>query len=382
MLIVFLSTTYLYSHNVSQQDDMAHRLYEATEPLLFQVNQKDKELDEKKINHQLDEIGSEQSTYIKNMKNALFQWRSAIHAEEFHDVPNFEQEFLENLKEYINTGGEFQVLDGIDLEYAFIKNQWMIKHDLAIENEENPISPHLFLKDVSDWLFGISGIVLLLLIFGNILSSEREQETWRTLKTQPISQSQMILSKFSVLLFVLFFYIIIVLAIGVLLPILFNDHPFEFIYPQMMLSEDEVFAISTLHYILFKILLFVGTGFISFSLLFLFSTLFKQTFNSLIVSLFTLLIGYYTTHLVSAIQTPLNLFQHLRFNQTIIEINQSHGWTYPLFASLWTLIFLTTTLLIPERKTKPIKTESNIKPFNSGDTNSKRGILLNVIIFV
>ncbi len=381
LIIIAIFSLYQFTNNASQQDQLVDQLYEKTETLYNEVNFIDRDLDEKRLKNQLDDLGLERSNYIKEMKSALSRWRSAIYYEEFNDIPKFEREFLQSLQAYLNTGEEFEPLDGLSFEYALQKNAWMIEHDLAIEDETYPVSPHLFLKESSKWLFGILGIIILLLCFGDILSAEREQHTWLTLKTQPITNFKIFFSKYFALLIGLLFYIFFTIFIGVFVPIILGDHQLILNYPQAFVVGDEVAIISTLHYLLLKIMLLIVAALISFSLIFLVSKLFKSTFSTLMTSFFVLLIGYLLTESVSLLQTPINIFQHLRLDQIILEQVNLIDWKYPVFAILWSAIILVIASVLPERVGKHIHFNTTRKAFNSGETNSKRGKLWNVVIF-
>src|SRR5690625_383410 len=118
LIIIAVFSLYQFTNNASQQDQLVDRLYEKTETLYNEVNFIDRDLDEKRLKNQLDDLGLERSNYIKEMKSALSQWRSAIYYEEFNDIPKSEREFLQSLQAYLNTGEVFEPLDGINFEYA------------------------------------------------------------------------------------------------------------------------------------------------------------------------------------------------------------------------------------------------------------------------
>ncbi|MUV38892.1 hypothetical protein JNUCC1_02764 [Lentibacillus sp. JNUCC-1] len=381
LVIITLFNVYQYTYHATQADEMVDRLYEDTEPLMSAVNQSERALEERRSNQQLGDMGLAQSDALQEMKSDLQDWRSAIYTEDFGAAPKFEQAFLESLQDYLNAGGEFSVLDGVGLDYAIEKNDWMVEHGLAVEDETYPLSPHLFLKDASEWLFGISGVILLILVLGNILSAEREQHTWFTLKTQPITKSRIILAKYMALLLSLLCYMLYTIIIGIVIPLVFGDYELNLNYPHVLITGDEVVAISTLHYVSLKIGLFVGAELIVLSFLLFVSMLFKSTFNTLMVSIFVLLSGYVLTDSVSALQTPLNIFHHLRLDQIISEAGTGVVWTYLLFAAMWSTILIGITLLLPEKSGRLIQFTTVRQAFRSGQTRPTRGRLWNVVVF-
>ncbi|WP_217585980.1 ABC transporter permease [Lentibacillus saliphilus] len=379
--IITLFNVYQYTYHATQADEMVDRLYEDTEPLMSAVNRIERDLGEKRANQQLGDMGLAQSDAVKEMKSDLQDLRSAIYSEEFGVAPKFEQAFLHSLQDYLNVGGEFTVLNWVGLDYALEKNAWMIEHDLAVEDETYPLSPHLFLTDSSEWLFGISGVILLVLILGNILSAEREQHTWFTLKTQPITKSHIILSKYMALMLSLLCYMLYTIIIGILIPLVFGDFELILNYPHVLVKGDEVVGISTLHYVSLKISLFVGAGLIALSFLLFISILFKSTFNTLMVSIFVLLSGYFLTDSIPAIQTPLNIFQHLRLDKILSETGSDAVWTYLLFAVVWSAVLIIMTLSLPEKSGRLIQFTTVRKSFHSGQTHPTKGRLWNVVVF-
>src|SRR5690606_9909903 len=100
-----------------------------------------------------------------------------------------------------------------------------------------------------DILLSAGAIVFLVLFFGNALTAEKEQQTWLTLKTQPIPRRQRILMKFAGKLFVILVFILLVACIGLLIPYLFGEQAWRFDYPQLVQSGEVFSFISTSAYL-------------------------------------------------------------------------------------------------------------------------------------
>lgn len=381
MMIITLFHLVFYLYNASNKDDVVERLYESTESIHLQVSEIDRDLNERHSKKQLNEPDVVHYKMIKEMKSALQNWRSAIYLEEFDQVPRYEQEFLNHTQAFLNAGGELTALDGINLEYAIQKNTWMVDHELAIEDERYPLSPHLFLNNSLKSLFGVLGIIILYLIFGNILSTEKEEQTWLILKTQPITKSTIILAKYFTLTLVLLFYLFYSIFIGVLIPLILSDHPLMLSYPQILMRGNEIIAISTLHDLFYKVLLFIGAGLTLFAFLLLLSVLFKKTLSTFLTSSFILISGYYVTDMIPTLQHPLNVFQLLRLEQIILEMENPIVWQYPIYAILWSTIFIISTKFLPERNEGLIEFKTDRKSFNSGKTSPSKGKLWHIVIF-
>ena len=172
----------------------------------------------------LTELEKNQLTELERAAAALFSWRVALLEGHHEDIPNHIQTFITHINAYEALGGSFESLPADERAVAWMKNEWMLEHDLVYEDEIYPISPLLLLKESGRYLFQIPGLLFLLFIFGMTITKEKEEETWRTLQTQPTRNSHIYMSKFGSLLVITCFYALFTLIYSICLPLLFGQN--------------------------------------------------------------------------------------------------------------------------------------------------------------
>lgn len=380
-LFVFVCSGAVWGQNLSQQSLVKER---ALEKISFWVkNTDDLYRDLKLLEREgsLNELQHKQLEHVNSMANAFFQWKSAISNERWDEIPGYEYEFLTNMQQFEQVGGMFQSLQGIDRDKAIRKNDWLRAHDLAYEDEVSSLAPALFIKKSTAILLGVASVVVLLLLFGTIITAEHEQRTWLTLRTQPIANWQRIIGKYVSLLFVLVVFLAIVLGVGLLIPVIFGHQAMNFQYPQLMTTGDTFVIISTAYYVTRAILLFVCASMVVFSLILLISTRVKNSYITMVLTGSIILFGFVITHTNTALQSPFNPFQYLRFSQVLAEIPQSADWFYLLGAMLWSVLLLVGAVLLPERETGLFQSSKSNEPFRDGKTHTMPHPVKKIVIF-
>ncbi|MBA4536813.1 ABC transporter permease [Bacillus aquiflavi] len=329
----------------------------------------------------LNELQTKQFEHVQDMGVALVHWEVAINHKRWSEIPNHEQQFLHNLQQFEKYGGQFEVLKGIEREKAIQKSEWLITHHLAYDDEKYPLSPALVLKQSIELLFSMFGMLILLLLFGNTITAEREQRTWLTLRTQPIPKWRQFVAKYASLLIVLFIFFLFVIALGVLTPFLFADYSINLKYPQLIETGETITLISTFIYLLRTALMFMGASAFVFSFVFLFSMVLKNSFSALMLISATLFLGFIVTDTYPLLQSPLNPFQSFRLLQLIAQTSSSQMWLSLLSAFGWSFILLTLAIVLREKETDLFYFTDKEKPFHRGNTQKRFSILWNFIIF-
>lgn len=256
----------------------------------------------------------------------------------------------------------------------------------TMKMNKTPRSPHLNLKDSTSYLLGIIGVLVLLLFFGSTLTEEKEQNTWLTLKTQPISKWKLILTKYISLVIVAIVFVAMVIAIGLAIPSLMtepslDDQGIQLQYPQVLTSEDTFTIISTSTYIARAIVLFMCASLFAFSLALLINRWCKNSFTVLMVSSFTIILGYLISDMHSMLQSPINPFAHFRFSEILAQTPQNTDWLYPVFAAFWSVILLSLNVFVPEKGMSLIYSSNVKNPFNKGKTQNHLLTLWKINIF-
>lgn len=390
-VIITLLTTALFMANSFQRSRAQgrwamFRILDSHQKLTDEWERREVELIKLRDQGKLDQVGEEKLQYSRAIARSLANMRISYRFDFFDRVPGFEQQFLESLQKFTDLGGEFSALEGMDREIAIERNEWLRRHELPFEFEGSPVTPHLFLKDSSSILLGLIGIILLLLFFGNSLTEEKENSTWKTLNTQPICKAKLIFSKYIVFLFMAAIFVAMFLGVGILIPF-FNGHrTLSLSFPQVLTEGERYIIISTGEYILRSIVLFLCVASIGYSMIVLISKWFEKTLSGYICAGIGLSFGNY---LLRGIETPFNPFYLIRFGEILRKLPSSTDWLYILSALLWTTFFMALLILLPEKEIKVLKTLekkleqwiSNEKPFAKGKTTGWAPLLWKIRLF-
>lgn len=381
LAIILLVSIGLFMQNREELDGLADRAREEIRPLKEETDALGSEMRERLQAGLLSPLEEEQYEYVNAMSTDFFQWNSAIGNEEWEEIPQIEASFLKNLAKYEEKGGEFVLLQGLEREAAILKNDWMLKHDIAYEDESYPTSPHLLLKENLSILLGLLGLALLFLLFGNILSSEKENNTILLLKTQPLAEYKWHIWKFVSLLLSMIIYILMLVVIAVLPALLFGDYSLNLLYPQVLQSADEVMVISTLHFAARAIFLFVSAMILVFALLLFMSNWVKSSLLTIVFSAFILIVGFVLSNTIEALQVVYNPFAALRMGQILQSVPQAGEWLYGVSALGFSLLLLGLVLLLPNKEIASLSSASDRKPFRRGEVDGWGSNFLKLVLF-
>ncbi len=378
-IVILLCVGALFSQNKSQQADMKERALETIQPYIEESDRLYHYYTMLELEHGLDEQQAQQLVHVNEIGTAFFKWKSAIYNEKWSEIPFIEHDFLNGIQLLEQAGMSFNPLVGMERDKAIQKNEWLRLHQLPYEDEEFPMSPALVLKESTAILLGAAGVFLLMLLFGNTITSEKEKQTWLTLKTQPIEKWQRTTAKYMSLLLVMAVFIAVVFGIGCLVPYVFGEQVWNFNYPQLIHSEDAFKVISTSSYLLRIALLFSCAGTFVFGLIIFLSTRMKSSFSVLMVSSFIGLAGFMVTQLNLSLQTFWNPFQLFRITPIVSEAVQNSFWLYPLSAICWSGLLIMLAILLPKREKEPSRASEQKKPYDSGNTRHIRAVWISAI---
>lgn len=377
LFVVLLGVGWGYYQNQNEQDLMGK---EAEENLSFIVNKSDQlyaQLLPLERENRLTDDQEKQFESLNNMATALFQWKSAIYGKRWGEIPQREHDFLSNLTKYEEAGGVFTALVGVEREKNIEKNAYLLEHELPYANETNPVSPTLLTNKLASVLLGPGGLLLLLLLFGNAYTSEKEQQTLLTLRTQPIRRWKLLFTKYIGLLVVMFFFLTIAAVGGWSIPSIFGDTFNDIWYPQFLQTGDSFVIIPIWKHLAHTAVLFIAAGTFLFALLLLLGTQLKSSFSTIMLTGFIIVVGVMFTETVQVLQTPWNPFQFFRANRFLTEIPLHPMRLYAVSAPLWASVLLTATILLREGERGLFKTAEVIKPHRKGRTNHLRSVWYN-----
>ncbi|MCM3710629.1 ABC transporter permease subunit [Sporosarcina luteola] len=367
-VVVLLGVAGVFYQNYSEREAMKERALESIRPYSEEVDARYHFYKEREYNDQLDEAMRRQQEHIVELGTIFFRWKGVIHNGGWSEIPAIENDFLKSVALFEEAEGGFGSLYGMEREKAIQKNAWLLKQELPYVDEEFPLSPALMLKQSSNLLLSVGGFLFLVLFFGNIVTSEKEQQTWLTLKTQPIAKWKRIVAKYTGVLIVIFGFLLMVLCVGLLIPYVFGEQAWNFTYPQLIQSGESFTFISTTAYLVRIFMLFFCAGALVFSFIMLLSTQFRSSFAVLVMTGFVGAVGYSATLLNEGFQTFWNPFHLLSMTTIVSETVDGSFWLYPIAAVCWSLLLLTVGILMPEGERGLFGATDMKKPFGDGKT--------------
>lgn len=371
IVIASLCTSGIYLYNTSNQSMKEEHAREEIESYIDETDQLQANLMTLQREEALDGQQTKQLEHLEKIGSSFFYWSIAISDEDWGEIPTYEKDFLTHVEAFEAAGGEFSALQGTAREKAIQKNAWLREYNLPYEDEAYPIIPSLILKTNVEILLGILGVFILLLFFGTTITTEKEQHTWSTIKTQPLPKWRRIVEKYASLLAITVIFVAIVIGIGLLVPVIFGGHSLAFQYPQVFETGESHTIISTAQYIIRSSVLFICASGITFSLVVCISSFVKKAFSGLMLTGFILTIGYFTTNLYPPFQSILNPFQYLQFSNLLETVPSQTDWLYLLGAFFWILLFLVLAVLLQEHKVILFKSSANKRPFHRGNIQTK-----------
>lgn len=320
-LITILAVLFIFLRNYWSQDEIVTRHFESLSSHSTSVSQiKNTYKDEmilRSENDRLDDafITAHDNAYL--MEDRFKVWLNVINNKNWHHMPEAELAFIQTVRNHISYGEIYPGYSNEQLEEAMERNQLLIELGLPYEDELYSITTPNFMKIVFSYLLSLPTLGLFVLLLGDIMVKEKEQQTIRTLTTQPITRWQILVGKFTGNLTAVFFTILIIILSCFIIPFIFGGQIGSFSYPQLIHVKDGFEFIPIFQYLLTYILLFIGVASFLFSLVLLFSTFLKDRLSVLFFTLLTLFGGVALTNQITELQSTINPFYYLQFQQLI-----------------------------------------------------------------
>src|SRR5690625_1796464 len=242
-------------------------------------------------------------------------------------------------------------------------NSILLEHSLPYEHDRYSISTTNFMKSVFEQLLSVQGLVVFLFLFGILFVMEKEHQTIRTLVTQPISKSRLILGKFSGQMGIVVFTIILTALTSYIIPLLFGGHKGSFFYPQVILYEDGFAHISLGLYLLLYILIFLGVSAFVFSVNLLFSTLFHDRLTVLFLTFTAFIGGIYVTNQFSVLQVKGNPFYYFTIDSIIENQQQLDSLLFMTVPYICAFFLLLLSIFFQRYKQSVSKGGRDLSPF-------------------
>src|SRR5699024_1494913 len=320
-LFVIVTVTALFYRNYWMKEEITDDLRLALIPHVNSVFSLGEEYEEEMYFRSeagiLDEAFIDEFDQVKRMSEEVKYLRRTIDNQKWDHIPEVEMLFLESVQEYLEFGGEYREFTNEELAQKMEYNSILLEHSLPYEHDLYSISTTNFIKVAFKQLLSVQGLLVLVFLFGILLVMEKEDQTIRTLVTQPISKSRLILGKFFGQMGTVIFSIILITIVSYFIPLFLGGYKGSFLYPQVITYEDGFTHISLGHYLLLYTLVFVGVAAFVFSVNLLLSTLFHDRLTVLFLSLTTIIGGIYVTNQFQAIQVKGNPFSYFAIDSII-----------------------------------------------------------------
>ncbi|WP_432362547.1 ABC transporter permease subunit [Sporosarcina sp. UB5] len=374
IVVALLCVSWVFYQNKNEQDLMAKEAEENLSSVALKTDQLYTQLMQLKREEELTDEQVRQFDSLNDMATAVFQWKSAIYGKRWDEIPHVENNFYSYLGLYEEAGGVFTALEGVKREKAIEKNMYLLEHELPYANETRPVTPALLMKKVTPILLGPAGLLLLLLLFGNAYTSEKEQQTLLTLRTQPLRRWKLLLAKYVGLLSMMVFFLVVVAISGWAIPNIFGEPFNDLSFPQFLETGDSFAIIPVWQHLMNVTILFLGAGGFLFTLSLLIGTQLRSSFSTIMLAGFITMVGVVLTDSMSIIQSPWNPFQFFRADQFLMEMPAHPIGLYAISAILWSAALFTATLFLREGERGLFKTSEELKPYRKGETKHLRAV--------
>lgn len=270
-------------------------------------------------NNPEDTVAKEKNIRMGEIVNTLYDVRKAFLAGDWQQELQTENLFLTQLQDYKAMGGEFSYLNA-DIKRTLARNTEHLATNIAPEHETYSIALPNFMKQMIDIFVNFGVIAVLLILVGDMLTTEFEQRSIHFLYTQPLKKGAVIHSKYwsAVTIYGVVTLCSLITAWGVSL--LFGEQG-TFSYP-VLIEENGIFSFMSIsEYIVAALTSATVIVLLFISLCLVFSLLFKNTIVSLLTILVLLIGGYALFEQLSFANIAwLNPFQYVLAKETISEI--------------------------------------------------------------
>lgn len=369
-LIAVTCVMVLFLRNFWAQDEIVNRAFQSMASHSQSVYKVENQFREEMM------LRSEDATSDKAFMNAFDnsskmstefgKWQEAMRNKKWDSVPESEMALIQTIFNHIGWGGSYDGYAEDGLHQSFEKNKILLELSLPYEDDLYSISPPNFTKIVFTYIVSIPTLALLVVLLGDQLVIEKERNTIRTLSTQPIRKRQLLFCKFMSQLSAVVFTLIVIIIACFVIPLFFGVQQGSFSYPQLIHWTDGFDFITIGHYLLLHSLLFVGMASLLCSFILFYSTFVKDRLSVIVFTLLTLFGGLLLTNQFSALQSVLNPFYYLRFQELIEQPNLLENSLWMAVPYLYALLIVIVSSTVLKMKDTMEKGKKDMRPFKKG----------------
>ncbi|MEI5995126.1 ABC transporter permease subunit [Candidatus Enterococcus mansonii] len=204
--------------------------------------------------------------------------------------------------------------------YRQALNEALLKRKLPPQSMRYGTNNSIFSAILLSYLASFFGIFLLLLLFGDSLSKEIEENNLSFIFSQPTRRTRVFFIKYGLALVQAILAVFVLLLFGFILASILSGSS-DLTYPVVVFTQRSMKFISVIYYVGQVLALFVFVLAFCFALHFLLSVLLKKTNLTLVMTMFILLEGYAVSTLNNKfIQkvASLNPFTYLNVSKIFI----------------------------------------------------------------
>lgn len=305
---------------------------------------------------------------MKAMNTAIREWESAIHYKRWDDIPLFKKQFYETILQQNSYGFPYGDLQGVELEKEVELTNRLVELELPYGEDIYPLSTSNFMYATSSSFLGLYGILLLVLLFGDTVTSEFQHNTIRTLNTQTLTQFRILGSKLGLMMAISIFVWIGMGTLSFAAAFLFGTTG-SFQYPVIQLTENSFTIIPIYQAIVQHGLLFLMVLLFVFCLLLFVSVIMRKLFSTLVVLLLIMITGIFTEAQFPILQTKWNPFFYFQIEKIIERPYVIGGYPSLSILVIYSFILFILCWYFVRKNVSFIKEEPVVKPYARGEVN-------------
>lgn len=346
LIVLFISVAFLFIRNILFKDYAQEQ--KNAEIALFIETSTSKD---NNFTHELEQLGDNEETEKKkklnlNVLNLAKELLLEMDNDNWNTTLTIENRLLVAISEYKAVDEDYPISDR-DIAYRLAMNHTLLVLGIPPEFEHYSTAFPNFVKQVVDLFINYGGLMIALLLIGEIITREFENRSINLLFTLPLSRAKLIRDKYFSALMISLLTFIFIMILGLVIGKFFGAKG-TFAYPVLIEKEGHFYYMSTMHYLFFVLLLFLMMLLFVIALYIFYSLVFKHLLATLLAMSATLIGGYQLENLIDwAPLSWMNPFQYIFPQEAILDQNNQlfyYGIPFTLLATL--ILFVISTFKI------------------------------------
>lgn len=380
-LIILLSVAAIFFRNAFMQENISHHALLNIADISQEVFELHREIEsEYRSDFENEELQLKYEN-AQEMQDSLDYLAETFKNETWIEVPQAELDFLHTVQNHLNMGEKFHTLTESDIQQNIEKNELLISRQLPFEDETYSLATPNFIKSAGTVILSTIAIFVFVLIAGSQLGDEYNQHTIRTMYTQPLRKWQIILSKYTSMMGIVFIATIVFFLMSLVISLIWGDGFGSFHYPQLTLTDNGFVYITTANYLIKLIIMFVGASSFAISVSLFTGAWIKDKMMSILVSFIVLIIGIFVTNQFDGFKSAFNPFYYFHLTELIERPNMLGFFGFVTVLFIYSALILFFSIFLLDKQT-PLRMASVYSPpFNEGQTFNRENTFLAISLF-